>query len=351
MASERFHLPSNDLMFKMLFAASDGAKERLKILICEILSLNPNDIEELVINNAELPPPDVKIRHLRFDILATIKLYGKAELLNVEMQRITKLDLYDRALYQWARIHQIGLLSGEAFTEVRKTISIWLLSENIDNSNRCHRIGMIKDLETNEIMSDKLEFHFIELAKYDFSNVLDTETGKLFLKVLASTSKEELDMIQNATANSAYIQDLIYRINAMNKDEKSRLILEQRQEELLYELREQQLLRDKAAAEKAKTIAEHAKTTAELLAKFVEEFYKTAISLPEHVKKETGKDCTPFDFFKVTVQDTVYCFNEVSKRLAGYISSLLELDVSIADIAQKVNANPDDIMAFHKKYA
>ena len=146
------------------------------------------------------------------------------------------------------------------------------------------------------------------------------------------------------TVSDSEIKDLIYRIDAFNKDKWAYQLLEQRQEELLYELEEKQLIREKEAIWREKTAAEH-------LVSFVSEFYKTAVNLPEHIKKETGGSCTVFDFFKIMVKDSIHCFVDISKILAKHISVMLELGVSIPDIAEKVNADPDDLSAFHKKYA
>jgi len=343
MEFKNFHLPSNDLMFKHLFATDDGAKERFKILICEILRINPADIEELTILNPEIPAEDLQKRSIRLDVKALMKLYGESEFLNIEIQRVVHSNIFDRALFHWARLHQESLLKNEQFSKIRKTISIWLLSGNIDNSERSHRTARVMDIATHEEISDKLELHFIELSKVDFSNISEKDTGKMFLKLLAINSKEELDMLENTTSLTPEMEDLVIRIKAFNKDKEAYNMLLQRQEELLFEYEEHQLRLEKATAERERTIAE-------TIALFVTEFYKTAINLPEYVKKETNGTCTPFDFFKIMVRDTITTLTDFSYNLAGYIGKLVEFGVPFSVIAEKVNANPDDVQEFYNKF-
>ena len=364
MEFKNFHLPSNDLMFKHLFATDDGAKERFKILICEILRINPADIEELTILNPEIPAEDLQKRSIRLDVKALMKLYGESEFLNIEIQRVVHSNIFDRALFHWARLHQESLLKNEQFSKIRKTISIWLLSGNIDNSERSHRTARVMDIATHEEISDKLELHFIELSKVDFSNISEKDTGKMFLKLLAINSKEELDMLENTTSLTPEMEDLVIRIKAFNKDKEAYNMLLQRQEELLFEYEEHQLRlekatavrekataeREKAMAEREKATAERERTIAETIALFVTEFYKTAINLPEYVKKETNGTCTPFDFFKIMVRDTITTLTDFSYNLAGYIGKLVEFGVPFSVIAEKVNANPDDVQEFYNKF-
>ena len=106
---ENYCFLNNDYAFKSVFAVETGAERRLKILICEVLNLKPEEIEELSIVNGEFTPIDKIGRGVRLDVHAVIKLHGNEELIDIEMQRIVGSDVFDRALFYWSAIHRHSL--------------------------------------------------------------------------------------------------------------------------------------------------------------------------------------------------------------------------------------------------
>ena len=346
MAKEEFYLPSNDYMFKRIFAVDDGATKRFETLVCEILGINPLDIEETRILNGEIPAQDIINRSVHLDIIALLKLRNQDEIINVEMQRITSKSVYDRALYYWSLAHNTALLSGENFDNIKKTVAIWLLSQKLDDTDRYHRVSKVMDTDTFDVISDKLEIHFIELSKIDFSHAKNNETGKMYLKALSLNTKEEFNMLEKTTTTSE-MQDLIFRVNAFNQDLKAVEHLRQRRDELLYEY---EIKQRELKLQQAEQIAETAKKIGDFAILFVTEFYKTAIGLPEYIKKESGGSCTVYDFFKIMTKSTIQTYAEFSHKLAGYIDKLLELGVPITEISAKVNADPADVQAFYEKF-
>jgi predicted transposase/invertase (TIGR01784 family) len=339
-----FYLPSNDYMFKRLFAIDDGAIERFKLLICEVLKLSLSDIEEIAFLNNEILPEDIRNRSIRLDIHAVMKLYGQHEIINVEMQSVTRNELFDRALFHWATIHKTALHAAEPFTKSRKTIGIWLLSENIDKDKRNHRVCKVLDTETYQVVSNKLELHFVELSKMDFSDTKDF--GKMLLKLLALHTKEEFEMMEKTTL-SPEMQDLVLRIKAYNKNEESLRMLQQRQEEKLYEFEQQQLQQQLQQQQRQ---IEQIETIADFAVLFAQEFCKTLAEMPDYVRERAGGSCTPLDFFRVMTHDSIVAFQQTGKQIAEYIAKLLELGISMSEIAEKIKVTPDAIQDFYEKY-
>ena len=209
------------------------------------------------------------------------------------------------------------------------------------------------DTTTNEVISDKLELHFIELKKQDFSSISETDIGKMFLKVLATNSEEELEMIR-AETKSPEIMDLVHRIQAYNKHEEAMRMLEWQQYEKQRDLKLQQAEQSWKQAEQsrkqAEKITEITKKVSDFSQLFITEFYETLLKMPEHIKNESGGSCTPVDFFKVMTKSTVQSLVMFSHTLVEYIDKLLELDVTFTEIAAKVNADPADVQAFYEKF-
>ena len=345
---EEFFLPSDDYMFKRIFAVDEGAVDRLKSLISEVLNLDVEEIEELTIRNGEIPKEDIDNRSVRLDILATMKLCNQTEIINIEMQRVVSKSMFDRALFHWTLSHQLALLSGEKFGQIRKTISIWLLSQNIDEEERYHRIGKVMDIETHNVLSEKLELHFVELSKLKPQKNYDN-AGKLYLQALALKSKEEFDMLEQI-APTQEMKDLAYRIKVFNKDIEARDSLLRRRTALIYEYQEKELQQKLEQKEREAEQAKQKNVIAEYAKLFVKEFYKSLMNMPKFVKDESGGTCTPTDFFVVAAKSTVLSIVGASQILSNQIEKMLELGGTIEDVANEVEADPQAVQVFYEKY-
>jgi len=83
---------------------------------------------------------------------------------------------------------------------------------------------------------------------------------------------------------------------------------------------------------------------------FVKELHKTLISLPVYIKEKTGEKCTPFKFFKVVSKisaDTVF---EFSQTLYNQVVTLINLGVTIPEIAEEINADREDVREFYERH-
>jgi ATP-dependent DNA helicase RecG len=90
---------------------------------------------------------------------------------------------------------------------------------------------------------------------------------------------------------------------------------------------------------------------ANLFVLFFKEFYKTALSIPDYVKKECNGSFTPMNFFKIMLRDTASPFSIKNiKKIVECISELLKLGTTFEEIAEKLEAEPSDIKSFCNKY-
>lgn len=88
------------------------------------------------------------------------------EELDIEMQT-GKLTFYpDRALFYGGRLVNSSLLKSEEYDKMKKSIVVSIINGTMfPKLAGCHNIFNVREKNTGLLLSDKLEFHFIELSK------------------------------------------------------------------------------------------------------------------------------------------------------------------------------------------
>ena len=180
--------PTNDYIFKRLFSKK-GNEDILIDLLEGILEIKIKKIE--VMQEVELERIDIKDKVGVLDIKAVI--YEKTTI-DIEMQIENEYNMIERTLFYWAGLYHTGLKSKEKYVRNNKVITINLLKFNIFKEKRYHRVGIIKEKENNDILTDKLELHFIELPKFLESNEGGNKKLRQWLDFICNEREEEVKM-------------------------------------------------------------------------------------------------------------------------------------------------------------
>lgn len=154
-------LPTNDVMFKMIFGDAKHSRVLIHFLNCVIKGKSP--IESIDIIHNELNPEYIGQKGSRIDILAKTK---DGELVNIEMQREDEKNMTARALFYWSKLFSGQLEVSQKYHQLKRTISINILNFTLfESDERYWRKGYLKDDYNNEKFTDLLEMHFLELNK------------------------------------------------------------------------------------------------------------------------------------------------------------------------------------------
>lgn len=154
-------LPTNDILFKMIFGDSRHSRILIHFLNSVIKPTSP--IKKVEIKKNEITPENISKKGVRLDIIATT---DSGEIVNIEMQKKDEKDMSARALFYWSKLFSGQLEVSEQYQNLKRTISISILDFTLfKNDERFWRKGYIKDDETNEKFTDMLEMHFLELNK------------------------------------------------------------------------------------------------------------------------------------------------------------------------------------------
>ena len=149
-----------DFVFKRLFGAEESKDSLISLLNAIIKSDSP-------IKNIELKSPDLEKQHIgdkfcRLDIKAKT---DKGEIINVEIQVRDEYNMVQRTLYYWSKIYSDQLGESENYKNLARTVCINILNFKLLDNDRYHNTYRLKELTTNEELTDIEEIHFIELPK------------------------------------------------------------------------------------------------------------------------------------------------------------------------------------------
>ncbi len=154
----------NDIIFKIVFG-SESSRPVLRALLNALLSLSGSErIVDLEMLNPHLDKSFVMDKGPILDVKARD---GQGRLYNIEVQVAAEADYKDRAVYYLTRMFAGQLEQGDPYSRLARTIGISLCDFNLfPEPEPLHSTFRLYDQEHGRELTDILELHFIELAKF-----------------------------------------------------------------------------------------------------------------------------------------------------------------------------------------
>ena len=113
----------------------------------------------------------------------------------IEIQTYSTKNFFERTLYYWSKNYSSLLKRGNKYSKLRPVISINLIDDILfdKTDNRMHTCYLLKEKNTNKILTDHIQMHYVEIPKFDENANINKELKNwiLFLK-----SNKEEDMSQ-----------------------------------------------------------------------------------------------------------------------------------------------------------
>jgi len=222
--------PTNDFIFKKIFGESKN-KDLLKDLLESILT--DIKIDKVEVNkDVSLERAHITEKLGILDVMATLNDGIKV---NIEMQVKDYYNTVERSLFYGTGILHENLSTGENFADIPRSISIWITNYDIFDDGPFHEKARLKRDYENIILTDKLEFHYIQLPK--FKQKCKRVSSKLeeWLTFMINENLEEIKM-----SNNKYVKKAEEELEYLTGDEEAR--------RLAY-------LREKAIRDEANAIA------------------------------------------------------------------------------------------------
>ena len=154
--------PKVDFVFKKIF----GSEENKSVLISflnAVLNDEENKIKSVDLNNTDIEKNFTRDKFSRLDIKATT---DRQEIVNIEIQLRNQYNMTKRTLYYWSKIYESQISESDSYYKLNKTICINILDfKHLKNTDKFHNVFRLKNIETNEELTDICEIHFIEIPK------------------------------------------------------------------------------------------------------------------------------------------------------------------------------------------
>ncbi|MDP2663797.1 MAG: Rpn family recombination-promoting nuclease/putative transposase [Dehalococcoidia bacterium] len=154
----------NDIIFKIVFGTETN-RPLLRALLNALLGLAGEDrITELTILNPLIDKEYMLAKDAVLDVKARD---GRGHQYNIEVQLTCERSYVARAIYYLSRLYTSQLDKGEPYSKLSRTIGISLVDfELIPGLEDLHSRYRFYDEVHGRELTDILELHFIELAKF-----------------------------------------------------------------------------------------------------------------------------------------------------------------------------------------
>jgi predicted transposase/invertase (TIGR01784 family) len=168
LTKKRFGL-TNDVMFKIVFGTR-GSERLLCRLLNALLEYEGDDtIMNLEILNPILTPDRPLDKTGILDIKAEAR---SGKIFSIEVQNQHDDTLIKRILFYLAKNYAEQIKRGKVYQYLQKTIGLWILGQdflvwpNFSPEPDIHNYYLFKHGKSNNVLTDLLELHFVELSKF-----------------------------------------------------------------------------------------------------------------------------------------------------------------------------------------
>jgi len=219
--------PKVDLAFKKIFSEN---KNLLKSLLSASLDIPIAEIEELKLEDTEVLPQDINNKFCRLDL----KVKTRGRVIDVEIQLNNQGNFQSRAMYYWARLFSQSLESGKDYNLLPETIIISFIDFELFGCREYHSKFVLKEIERNEILSNKIALHFFELKKLPREINKDKQI-ELWLKLIGAETYKELEELEELENLNDELHGALEYVKILNADEQFKRQVEMREQILIEE--------------------------------------------------------------------------------------------------------------------
>ena len=206
--------PKVDFVFKKIF----GSEENKSVLISFLnATLKPKkEIVSVDLKNTDIEKEYLKDKFSRLDVKATT---SNKETINIEIQLKNEYDMIQRSLYYWSKIYEEQIQEGDSYSNLNRTVCINILNYNYLKNDRFHNIYRLKEIETNEELTDIEEIHFIEIPKLRHLDLKDeADMLEVWVEFLRDPESEVIRNIEMSNEEVRKAKDKLYKLSQSKKD-------------------------------------------------------------------------------------------------------------------------------------
>ncbi|WP_338631782.1 Rpn family recombination-promoting nuclease/putative transposase [Clostridium baratii] len=215
--------PQIGFVFKKIFGTEKNKPILIDFLNAVIKPVNP--IQEVEIKNNDIDKEFIEDKFSRLDIKATT---NNKEHINIEIQVKNEYNMIQRTLYYWSKMYSEQIQNRENYDKLERTVCINILNFKYLDNEKYHNAYRLKELSTNEELTDLEEIHFIELPKFDEignkNNIDDIDKIDALEKWLEFLKEPESNVERELEVNDEVLKQAkteLYRLS-MDSEERER---------------------------------------------------------------------------------------------------------------------------------
>lgn len=219
--------PKVDFAFKRIF----GNEKHPDILISFLNAvMKPKDlIESVQIRNSDIEKEHIEDKYSRLDIKA---ITNKGEYINIEIKVKNEYNMIKRSLYYWSKMFENQIVEGDNYNKLAKTVCINILDFKYLKNDKFHNAYRLKEIGTNEELTDTIKLHFIEIPK--LRKLDDSEEISDMLEAwVAFIQSPESEVVEKLEMSKKEIKEAKSQLLKMSIDSKDRYMYEKRKESIL----------------------------------------------------------------------------------------------------------------------
>lgn len=181
---------TNDYLFHIVFQKN---KKILRGLIKSLLHLQDDEIVDITLENPIYPGDNINDKSIVLDLLITLNGNRK---INIEMQVLNRKDWPERSLTYLSKSFD-KLESGDDYMNVMPVIHIGILDFTLfPDYPEFYAHYAMKNVNNDNIYSDKMLIHVLDLTRMDLATDEDRECGLLhWAKLFKAQTWEDIHML------------------------------------------------------------------------------------------------------------------------------------------------------------
>ncbi len=231
---------TNDYMFRVVLQRD---RETLIGLICSVLHLSRDEVEDVTIENPIEPGESIDEKEYQLDIYVSL---NNNTYINLEMQVVNYNNWPMRSLAYLCRKYD-NLHKGADYSEIKPVYQISFLDFTLfENHPELFATYQMRSSKDNHLYTDKFNLLVIELNHTNLATAEDTKYGiDTWAKLFKATTWEEIKMItknnpsMNSTAESIYLSNSDENIRELCRRREDAIAHENYQKKLIQELTDQ----------------------------------------------------------------------------------------------------------------
>jgi predicted transposase/invertase (TIGR01784 family) len=218
--------PKNDFVFKRIFGSEENKDILLAFLNRTFLEAGEPPLTEIILMNPYTDKDSPRDKQSIFDIKARTV---EDKLINVEMQLFNKYDNEKRTLYYWSKQYSSQLEEGQAYSKLRKCVTINILNFTILPNERYHSVFHLREDHSGITLIDDVEIHIMELSKLD-DQPIPNEGG--LLNWLLFLKSEDTTLWEVLKVNEPQLGKAMTALEYLSQSAEARRLYEMRQKAL-----------------------------------------------------------------------------------------------------------------------